>query len=148
GQNKGMDLLGIPGLNGPRAFEGGMPVFDFNTYQDIGITELYMPYYRNDDQSQTVVNLNWTKGRHNVRAGTDIYFQALNHTQPEWSGGDNYGARGGVRFRPRSAAAERGAVGEQFQRVGRVPARTAGPARTIDRDGSAVHHTHAQLQLL
>ena len=34
GQNKGMDLLGIPGLNGPRDFEGGMPVFEFNTFQD------------------------------------------------------------------------------------------------------------------
>jgi hypothetical protein len=97
GQNKGMDLLGIPGLNGTRAFEGGMPVFDFNTFQDIGITELYMPYTRNDDQYQTVVNVNWMKGRHNVRAGTDIYFQALNHTQPE-IGGDNFGARGGFRF--------------------------------------------------
>jgi Carboxypeptidase regulatory-like domain/TonB dependent receptor-like, beta-barrel len=97
GQNKGMDLLGIPGLNGPRAFEGGMPVFDFNTYQDIGITELYMPYTRNDDQYQTVVNVNWSKGKHNVRAGTDIYFQALNHLQPETTG-DNFGARGGFRY--------------------------------------------------
>ena len=99
GQNKGRELLGIPGLNGPRSFEGGMPVFDFDTFQDIGITELYMPYYRTDDQYQTVVNVNWTKGSHNVRAGTDIYFQALNHTQPELSSGDNFGARGGFRFR-------------------------------------------------
>ena len=83
GQNKGQWLLGIPGLNGSRAFEGGMPVFDFDTFQDIGITELYMPYTRNDDQYQTVVNVNWMKGKHNVRAGTDIYFQALNHLQPE-----------------------------------------------------------------
>ncbi len=98
GQNKGMDLFGIPGLNGPRAFEGGMPVFDFNTFQDIGITELYMPYTRDDDQYQTVVNVNWMKGKHNVRAGTDIYFQALNHVQPELSGGDNFGARGGFRY--------------------------------------------------
>ena len=98
GQNKGMDLLGIPGLNGTRAFEGGMPVFDFNTFQDVGITELYMPYTRNDDQYQTVVNFNWMKGKHNVRAGTDIYFQAMNHIQPELSGGTNFGARGGFRF--------------------------------------------------
>ena len=99
GQNKGMDMFGIPGLNGPRAFEGGMPVFNFDTYQSIGITELYMPYTRNDDQYQTVVNVNWMKGKHNVRFGTDIYFQALNHVQPELSGGDNFGARGGFRFR-------------------------------------------------
>ena len=72
-------------------------MFDFDTYQDVGITELYMPYNRNDDQYQTVVNVNWMKGRHNVRSGTDIYFQALNHMQPELSGGDNYTARGGFR---------------------------------------------------
>ncbi|MGB2714613.1 MAG: TonB-dependent receptor [Vicinamibacterales bacterium] len=99
GQNKGMDLFGIPGLNGPRAFEGGMPVFNFDTYHSPGITELYMPYTRDDDQYQTVVNVNWMKGKHNVRFGTDIYFQALNHIQPELSGGDNFGARGGFRFR-------------------------------------------------
>jgi hypothetical protein len=99
GENKGMELLGIPGLNGSRAFEGGMPVFDFDTFQDIGITELYMPYTRDDDQYQTVVNVNWMKGKHNIRVGTDIYFQALNHLQPETTG-DNYGARGGFRFRP------------------------------------------------
>jgi carboxypeptidase family protein len=97
GQNKGQSLFGLPGLNGPRDFEGGMPVFDFNTYQDVGITELYMPYIRHDDQYQTVLNLNWMKGEHNLRFGTDIYYQGLNHTQPE-IGGDNYGARGGFRF--------------------------------------------------
>ena len=44
------------------------------------------------------MNVNWIKGKHNVRFGTDIYFQALNHVQPELSGGDNFGARGGFRF--------------------------------------------------
>ena len=57
-----------------------------------------MPYYRSDDQYQAVVNVNWIKGRHNVRFGTDIYYQALNHTQPEISGGDSFGARGGFRY--------------------------------------------------
>jgi len=99
GQNKGMELFGIPGLNGTRAFEGGMPVFNFDVFASLGITELYMPYYRDDDQYQTVVNVTWDKGTHTVRFGTDIYYQALNHTQPEISGGDNFGARGGFRFR-------------------------------------------------
>ena len=118
GQNKGMDLLGIPGLNGTRAFEGGMPVFDFNTYQDIGITELYMPYTRDDDQYQTVVNVNWMKGKHNVRAGTDIYFQALNHVQPELSGGDNFGARGGFRFGTGATQVSGGPSGNQYNAWG------------------------------
>ena len=57
-----------------------------------------MPYYRSDDQHQMVMNANWIKGNHNLRFGTDIYYQALNHTQPEISGGDSLGARGGFRF--------------------------------------------------
>ena len=58
------------------------------------------------------MNVNWVKGRHNVRFGTDIYYQALNHTQPELSGGDSFGARGGFRFRsgPTQIRADRGAT--------------------------------------
>jgi hypothetical protein len=118
GQNKGFDLLGIPGLNGKRDFEGGMPVFDFDTYQDVGITELYMPYIRHDDQYQTVANVNWMKGKHNVRVGTDIYFQGLNHTQPELSSGDNFGARGGFRFRGGPTQLPGGPSGNSFNAWG------------------------------
>jgi hypothetical protein len=114
GQNKGMELFGIPGLNGTRSFEGGMPVFNFDTYQAIGITETYMPYYRDDDQYQTVVNFTWLKGSHNVRFGTDIYYQALNHTQPEISGGDNFGARGGFRYRSGPTLLRGGPGGNNF----------------------------------
>ncbi len=45
-----------------------------------------MPYYRSDPQSQYVVNFNWIKGGHNIRFGTDMYRQALNHTQAEFLG--------------------------------------------------------------
>ncbi len=118
GQNKGFDLFGIPGLNGKRDFEGGMPVFDFDTYQDVGITETYMPYIRNDDQFQTVANVNWMKGKHNVRTGTDIYFQGLNHTQPELSSGDTFGARGGFRFRGGPTQLPGGPSGNSFNAWG------------------------------
>src|SRR3954466_1694284 len=118
GQNKGQDLFGLPGLNGPRAFEGGMPVFDFDTYQDVGITELYMPYIRQDNQYQAVANLTWMKGEHNVRFGTDIYYQGLNHTQPELSSGDNFGARGGFRFRGGPTQLPGGPSGNSFNAWG------------------------------
>jgi len=95
---KGRDVLGLPGTNGPHFYEGGTPLFDLDTYGDLGTTDTFMPYYRSDDQLQTVFNTSWTKGHHNVRFGTDIYYQALNHTQPEISGGDSLGARGGFRF--------------------------------------------------
>jgi hypothetical protein len=96
--NKGLELLGLPGTNGTQPYEGGTPLFDLDTYADLGTTDTFMPYYRSDDQYQAVANVNWIKGRHNIRFGTDIYYQALNHTQPEISGGDSFGARGGFRF--------------------------------------------------
>ncbi len=98
GQNKGLDVLHLPGTNGPNFYEGGTPLFDLDTYGDLGTTDTFMPYFRSDDQYQIVSNLGWLKGKHNVRMGTDIYYQALNHTQPEISGGDSLGARGGFRF--------------------------------------------------
>ncbi len=114
GTNKGLDLLHLPGTNGPNAYEGGMPLFDLDTYADIGTVDTFMPYYRSDDQYQTVANVNWIKGRHNIRAGTDIYYQALNHTQPEISGGDSFGARGGFRFQPGTTQLQGGPAGNFY----------------------------------
>ncbi len=98
GENKGLDWLGLPGTNGIHPYEGGTPFFDLDTYADLGTVDTFMPYYRSDDQYQMVMNANWLKGNHNIRFGTDIYYQALNHTQPEISGGDSVGARGGFRY--------------------------------------------------
>jgi hypothetical protein len=94
GKMQGIDLLGLPGTNGPNAFEGGMPRFAPSGYTTLGVDSAVMPYYRSDDQLQNVINLSWAKGRHNVRMGTDVYYQAMNHIQPE--GG--LGARGGFNF--------------------------------------------------
>jgi hypothetical protein len=92
------EILGIavPGTNGSQPFEGGLALFDVGGYERYGNTENYMPYYRSDDQYQYVVNANWLLGRHNIRFGSDIYLQGLNHTQPEISGG--FGARGRFDF--------------------------------------------------
>ena len=114
GENKGLDFLGLPGTNGPNVYEGGTPLFDLDTYADLGTTDTFMPYYRSDDQYQAVVNVNWIKGRHNVRFGTDIYYQALNHTQPEISGGDSFGARGGFRYQAGPTQIQRGPGGNLY----------------------------------
>ena len=97
GENKGSDWLGIPGTNGRNAWEGGTPFFDLDGYTDFGTIEDFMPYYRADDQYQAVANMNWLKGRHNIRFGSDVYYTALNHIQPEISD-DSFGARGGFEF--------------------------------------------------
>jgi len=93
------DILGIavPGTNGSRSYEGGLALFNINGYERYGNTENYMPYFRSDDQYQYVVNANWLRGKHNIRFGSDLYLQSLNHTQPEFIG-TSFGARGGFDF--------------------------------------------------
>ncbi len=98
GKNVGREFLGIPGTNGDKSYEGGFPRFGIDGYEAFGVVENYMPYYRDDPQWQYVVNANWLKGPHNIRFGSDVYIQHLNHTQPEFLG-DSLGARGGFNFR-------------------------------------------------
>ena len=96
---KTSDILGVPvpGTNGPNSYEGGLALFNVAGYERYGQTETYMPYYRSDDQFQYVANANWLRGKHNIRFGSDLYLQSLNHTQPETTG-TSYGARGGFDF--------------------------------------------------
>ena len=103
GTNIGSDVLGIPGTNGPRAFESGWPTFQFvegdddGDFATIGVNENFMPYYRHDPQTQYVVNFNWLKNKHNIRFGADIYHMALNQAQAEFITG-GFGAQGGFGF--------------------------------------------------
>jgi hypothetical protein len=96
-ENVGLEFLGIPGTNGPRRFEGGMPRFSVSSYANLGIDNAFQPYYRNDPQFHYVANANWTKGAHNLRFGFDIARQDMNHTQPEFPGA-SHGAQGGFSF--------------------------------------------------
>jgi len=97
GRNVGTDVLGIPGTNGPRAFESGWPSFVFEDFATVGVNENFMPYYRHDPQSQYVVNFNWMKKQHNIRFGGDIYRMGLNQAQAEFLTG-GFGAQGGFAF--------------------------------------------------
>jgi Carboxypeptidase regulatory-like domain/TonB dependent receptor len=97
GQNIGLDLLGIPGTNGPDNYQSGWPRFDFG-YSVVGTEENFMPYYRNDENYQYVTNVTWTKGKHEIRAGLDFYQMNMNHLQPEFPIGDSRGARGRFEF--------------------------------------------------
>ncbi len=85
-QKIGLDVLKIPGTNGPRKFEGGWPGFSVAGYAGLGIDNNFMPYYRRDPVYQYVVNFNWTKRAHNIRFGMDLMRQHMNHTQPEFPG--------------------------------------------------------------
>jgi hypothetical protein len=112
-ENVGLDFLGIPGTNGIRRFEGGFPRFDVSNYSPYGVSETYMPYYRSDDQYQYVLNATWIKGKHSIRFGSDFYYQALNHTQPEFTG-TSQGARGGFQFTSGPTQIRGGPTGTHF----------------------------------
>jgi Carboxypeptidase regulatory-like domain/TonB dependent receptor len=112
-KNVGRDLLGIPGTNGTRRFEGGFPRFNISNYTPYGVSETYMPYYRSDDQYQYVLNATWIRGKHNIRFGSDVYYQALNHTQPEFTG-TSQGARGGFTFGSGPTQVRGGPTGTSF----------------------------------
>jgi Carboxypeptidase regulatory-like domain/TonB dependent receptor len=76
--------LGIPGTNGPYRYQGGMPRFDVTGYTLMGSTSNStpaVPYYRTNAQYQYVANLNWTKGRHDVRFGGEVNRQRMDHLQ-------------------------------------------------------------------
>jgi hypothetical protein len=96
-QNIGRDVLGIPGTNGTRRFEGGWPRFTLSGFTTLGVPDAFMPYERNDPQYQYVANVNWTKGSHQIRFGMDFYQQSMNHLQPEFAGAF-HGAQGGFNF--------------------------------------------------
>ena len=97
GSNIGLDQFGIPGTNGPRAFESGWPEFQVENFATLGVPNNFMPYYRHDPQSQYVVNVGWVKSKHDIRFGTDIYRQGLNQAQAEFASG-GFGAQGGFHF--------------------------------------------------
>jgi hypothetical protein len=115
-ENLGL-AMGIPGVNGTRRFEGGLPRFTIsNGFTNVGINNDFMPYFRHDPQYHYVANANWTKGSHNVRFGFDYARQNMNHTQPEFPGA-SHGAQGGFTFGPGPTQIAGGPAGNQFNSI-------------------------------
>ena len=96
-QQIGTKVLGIPGTNGTRSFEGGWPRITLDGYSGIGVDQPYMPWIRHDPGYNYVLNFNWTKGSHNLRWGVEYSRRDLNHAQPEIEGQIG-GASGGFAF--------------------------------------------------
>jgi hypothetical protein len=98
GTNYGTDVLGLPGTNGPERFQSGWPRFNVTGYSSFGTEEPWTPYYRNDDQFSVRGNFTKTLRNHEIRWGTDNNTERMNHTQPEFQGGADMGARGRFDF--------------------------------------------------
>lgn len=98
-KNEGLDVLGIPGTNGTRIFEGSWPRFSISNFTDLGTHNAYMPYLRNDPQFYWSANATKIHGAHTIRFGGSIFILHLNQQQPEWNaGGPSQPGAGGFSF--------------------------------------------------
>ena len=88
GTNIGSDVLGLPGTNnGSDLRSSGFPYFAVSGFADIGNPEGWNPAFRNDWSFTSSHNVRWSKGKHQISAGTDIVHHHLNHWQPELGSG-------------------------------------------------------------
>jgi hypothetical protein len=94
GKNYGLDLLKIPGTNGPDFLQSGYPRFTFNTFSSIGNPNVSNPFQFRDPQYVAVTNLGVMRGAHSLRFGFEYSKYDINHFQPQASNGP----RGGFNF--------------------------------------------------
>jgi hypothetical protein len=82
--NFGLDVLKIPGTNGPDRLQGGVPSFQINGgWTNIGNDNTGNPFLFRDNQYVAAANLSWQKGAHSLRFGFDYLNPQLNHFQPQ-----------------------------------------------------------------
>jgi hypothetical protein len=93
-QNYGLDVLGIPGTNGPDQLQGGYPRFTISGFSSIGNPNVSNPFLFRDNQYVAVGNLNWMRGAHSLRFGGEYTYYTINHFQPQAA----FGPRGGFNF--------------------------------------------------
>jgi hypothetical protein len=117
GINFGLDVLGIPGTNGPDPREAGMPAFSIGDYSSLGNTEGWNPAFRNDQSYTFNVNASWMKGTHEIRFGFDYVHHLMNHFQPELGAGP----RGGFGFGSGVTALNPDAIGAAVGFQGDTP---------------------------
>jgi hypothetical protein len=79
-QKVGLDVLGIPGTNGPSLAEGGWPAFAVSSFSALGNQSIVPSYFHNANR-QYVANANWTNGAHSVRFGVDTLRKDLDMFQ-------------------------------------------------------------------
>src|SRR5260370_13738387 len=81
-----MDLLGLPGTNGPDRYQGGWPAFVISGFTTLGRGNSNSPWYYHSPQSQDVGNAAWTHGPHNIRFGFDSMRVHLTGNEPNSAG--------------------------------------------------------------
>lgn len=92
--NYGLDVLNIPGTNGPDRLQGGIPRFTISGFSNIGNPNVSNPFLFRDNQYVAAGNMSWTRGSHSFRFGAEYTYYTINHFQPQAS----FGPRGGFNF--------------------------------------------------
>jgi hypothetical protein len=110
GTNFGLDVLKIPGTNGPDFLQSGIPGFTISGFSSLGNAQPANPFLFRDNQYVASANLSWFKGVHSFRFGLDYQNQQLNHFQPQGSGGP----RGIFGFSGNATALQNGPAANMF----------------------------------
>ncbi|MCZ2079991.1 MAG: TonB-dependent receptor [Bryobacteraceae bacterium] len=109
GTNFGLDVLGIPGTNGPDIRQSGMPNFSISGYTAMGNGDNPRPNFYADQSYTSSHNASLTMGAHELRFGFDVVRHQLNHWQPELNN-----PRGVFAFGGAETALNGGAAPNQF----------------------------------
>jgi hypothetical protein len=92
--NYGLNVLDIPGTNGPGLLNGGIPDFSISNFSSLGNTNASNPFLFRDNLFVESANLSWVKGSHNIRFGAEIFHYSIIDIQANSS----TGLRGGFSF--------------------------------------------------
>ncbi len=109
GTNFGLETLGIPGTNGSDIRQSGMPAFNISGFTSLGNGDNPRPNTYRDQSFTASNNIGFTKGKHELRFGSDIVRHQLNHWQPELNN-----PRGAFTFSGAESATNGGTAPNQF----------------------------------
>ncbi len=110
GPNFGLNVLGIPGTNGPDIRQSGIPIFTITGYSALGSPDAWAPVFRTDATYTHSSNVNWNKGSHDMRFG----FDAIRFHQNDWQPNITGGPRGQFQFDGGVTALNGGRAPNQF----------------------------------
>jgi len=109
GSNLGLDVLKIPGTNGPDHTQGGLPSFQINGgWTNLGNDNTGNPFLFRDNQYLFAGNLTWLKDRTITASVLINQNQQLNHFQPQ--GGTFQTVRGTFTFNGNSTKQQNNAA--------------------------------------
>jgi len=105
-QNYGLDVLGIPGTNGPSRSQGGYPSFAITGFSSLGDATASVPFQFRDNLWVESANVSWIKGSHSFRFGAEFFHYSIINS----AANSTVGVRGGFVFSGGASALNGGAA--------------------------------------